>query len=178
MGKNEIDLMILGALTSGPTHGYDLKRRIAIAFGALHPRLSDSAVYPRLIQFEKRGLVKSKIEVQYNAPNRKIYQLMPTGIDYLKRIVATPVKTNKKITNADNDDLALHVLFFGLITKEQRRRVVEPYYNYVRGRIEDAEEKQENYKSQMDKFASLTLEYGIPLLKAELEFYKRLIDTE
>jgi DNA-binding PadR family transcriptional regulator len=44
MGKNEIDLMVLGALLAGPAHGYHIKKRIAVSFGAQYPNLSDSAV--------------------------------------------------------------------------------------------------------------------------------------
>lgn len=37
MGKNEVDLIVLGALLGGPAHGYEVKKRIALAFGVQYP---------------------------------------------------------------------------------------------------------------------------------------------
>jgi DNA-binding PadR family transcriptional regulator len=96
MGKNEIDLIILGLLKARPGHGYDLKKRIDFAFGPQYPNLSDSAIYPRLQEFEKKGFVTSRVVVQKHVPNRKIYQITDSGLKYLRSLVETPVKTGKK----------------------------------------------------------------------------------
>ena len=98
MGKNEIDLMILGVLRAGPAHGYQIKKRIAATFSDQYPHLSDSSVYPRLLRFDKEGLIKSQIQIQENAPNKKVYQLTEAGMQRIKELAATPVKVNKKIT--------------------------------------------------------------------------------
>jgi DNA-binding PadR family transcriptional regulator len=59
--------------------------------------------------------------MQHNAPNKKVYQLTEAGLRKIKALAATPVKVNKKITNADGDDLIIHVLFFSLISREERK---------------------------------------------------------
>jgi DNA-binding PadR family transcriptional regulator len=178
MGKNEIDLMILGVLMAGPAHGYQIKKRIASTFGDQYPHLSDSAIYPRLINFDKEGLVKSQIQMQYNAPNKKVYQLTEAGLKKIKALAATPVKANKKITNADGDDLIIHILFFSLISREERKKIIEPFYNYSKWRRDTAIEKLEKYKSQIDKFALVLFEYGIPMGEKGLEMYQKLMDME
>ncbi len=175
MGKNEIDLMVLGVLLAGPAHGYYIKKRIAISFGAQYPNLSDSAIYPRLLRFEKEGFIKSKIEMQYNAPNKKVYQLTENGMEKIKRLVATPVQF-RKVRNTDMEDLIVHALFFSFITKEERRTIVEPFFKYTKERYDDAIAKMEKYKEQLDRFALALLESGIPLLKANMEMYKKLME--
>lgn len=178
MGKNEIDLMILGVLLRGPAHGYQIKRRIAEIFGEQYPNLSDSAVYPRLKQFNSEGVVKSKIELQYNAPNKKVYELTDVGLERIKKLVSTPVEVKKKIGNGDVDNLIIHVFFFGLISKEERRKVVEPFYNFAKQQHENAINKLEMYGSRMDKFTIVLLEYGIPSLKISMDMCQKLMDLE
>lgn len=178
MGKNEIDLMILGVLHRGPAHGYQIKKRIADIFGQQYPYLSDSAVYPRLIQFNKEGVVRSRIEVQYNAPNKRVYELTDAGLERIKELAATPVKVKREIGYGDLENLVVHVIFFGLISKEERRKVVEPFYNFTKQQYDISVDKLEKYRSQIDKFALLLLESGIPSLKINVDMCQKLMELE
>jgi len=42
MGKNEVDLTVLGALLGGPAHEYEVKKRVSIDFNRSGIRSSDS----------------------------------------------------------------------------------------------------------------------------------------
>jgi DNA-binding PadR family transcriptional regulator len=178
MGKNEIDLMILGLLMQGPAHGYELKKRIAISFGTQYPNLSDSAIYPRLAQFEKEGLVEGKVEQQQGVPNKKVYRLSEAGLKRMRELAATPVNASGVISDANADDLMVHIAFFSLITKEERRKVVEPFYNYALFRYEDATQKMEKYQYVFDKFSLTLLKHGIPMLKTTLEMYRDIMEID
>lgn len=113
--------------------------------------------------------------MQYNAPNKKVYQLTENGMEKIKRLVATPVQF-RKVRNTDMEDLIVHALFFSFITKEERRTIVEPFFKYTKERYDDAIAKMEKYKEQLDRFALALLESGIPLLKANMEMYKKLME--
>jgi DNA-binding PadR family transcriptional regulator len=178
MGKNEVDLIVLGVLLPGPAHGYQIKRRIESTFGDQYPNLSDSAVYPRLVHFEKEGYVISQIERQTNAPNRKVYQLTATGGEEIRKLVATPIKVNRKIGNSDVDNLVIHIMFFSMITKGERRKVIEPFYNFLKQQHDAAVLKLEKYRSEGDKFAILLFEYRIPSLEIGMDMYQKLMDLE
>ena len=178
MGKNEIDLMVLGVLTREPAHGYEVKKRIARSFGTQYPNLSDSALYPRLGRFEKEGLIEGRIEQQQGVPPKKVYRLTGAGLRRVRELVATPVEINGAVTKANTDDLVIHIIFFGLITKEERRRVVEPFYNDTLFRYENAKENLEKYGGVMDKFMLSLLKYGIPGLEAALEMYREIMEFD
>lgn len=178
MGKNEIDLMVLGVLTREPAHGYEVKKRIARSFGTQYPNLSDSAIYPRLAQFEKDGLVEGRIEQQQGVPNKKVYRLTEAGLMRLRELVATPVEVTGAVTDAHTDDLVIHIIFFSLITKEERRRVVEPFYNYALFRHENARENLEKYGNIMDRYMLTLLKYGIPTLKLSLDMYEEIMEID
>jgi DNA-binding PadR family transcriptional regulator len=179
MRKNEIDLMILGCLLLGPAHGYELKRRIAYSFGLLYPNLSNSVLYPRLSKFEKKGLIKGKVEAQHDAPSRKVYRITGAGFDHVKTLVATPIKSSGLIGGTYADELTVHIVFFGLITKEERRKVIEPYYNITLERYDDAVKKLERQKSgKRDAFNLMLLEYAVVTLKSTIEFYENLMQKD
>jgi DNA-binding PadR family transcriptional regulator len=80
MGKNEIDLMVLGVLLAGPVHVYQIKKRMAASFvyqypGGTYASISDSLVYPRLSRFEKEGFVNCRLEIQSKAQTGKSISL-------------------------------------------------------------------------------------------------------
>ncbi len=178
MGKNEIDLMVLGVLTREPAHGYEVKKRIARSFGTQYPNLSDSAIYPRLAQFEKDGLVEGRVEQQQGVPNKKVYRLTEAGLRRVRELVATPVQATGANNDARADDLVIHIIFFALITREERRRVVEPFYHDALYRYENAVEKLEKYGNLMDKYTLTLLKYGIPGLKSSLDMYKEIMEID
>jgi hypothetical protein len=72
----------------------------------------------------------------------------------------------------------MHILFFSLISREERKKVVEPFYNYFKWRRDTAIEKLEKYKSQIDKYTLVLFEYGIPIGEKGLEMYQKLMDME
>jgi len=183
MGKNEIDLMVLGVLLRSPAHGYQIKKRIAATFvdqypGGQYQSISDSTIYPRLSRLEKEGFVKCRLEIQSNAPNKKIYQLTESGCEQIQKLTATPIDFKGKVRPNDAQDLIAHVMFFQFITKDKRRKVVEPFFVYVKERYEDAAAKMEKFKGQLGPFPLCLLEYGGPMLKNQLDFLQKLMDID
>ncbi|HEY3420997.1 MAG TPA: PadR family transcriptional regulator [Methanomassiliicoccales archaeon] len=179
MGKNEVDLMVLGSLLGGPAHGYEIKKKIARSFNSQYPNLSDSAVYPRLSRFEKEGLVDSRIEVQSSVPNRKVYTLTEKGKTRILELAATPVRENlDTLRSADFDDLTVHIVFFQFISKEERRKLVEPYYRLTQRRYTEALSYRETLWPRMEQFTRTTLEYVTKILELTLEMYRKLMEMD
>jgi len=171
--------MILASLLQGPAHGYEMIKNISESFGMQYPNLSHSAVYPRLAQFEKQQYVKCKIEPQRDAPSRKVYWLTEVGFKRIKELVATPIEMTGAMRTTYVDELAVHIVYFSLITKEERRKVIEPYYNVTLRRYDDAAKKMEKYSlEKLDKFAFAFLEHGVLILKYTLELYQKLMEMD
>jgi DNA-binding PadR family transcriptional regulator len=175
MGKNEIDLMILGSLVLGPAHGYELKKRITDSFGSVYPNLSNSVIYPRLALFQEKGYIKCKIEPQKNAPDRKIYWMTKEGFEQVKVLTATPIKLTGAVQSGYTDELTVHIVFFGLISKEQRQAVVSPFYDFTLKRLEEINTKIEQ-SATLDKFNVSLLEYAVLVLKNTADLYRKLLE--
>ena len=77
--KGLLDLIILQFLSSQPMHGYQVITKIRKTFGVY---FGPSTIYPLLNTLEKKGLVKSEWNMNYERP-RKIYSLTNNGQNML-----------------------------------------------------------------------------------------------
>jgi DNA-binding PadR family transcriptional regulator len=176
MDKNELDLMVLGALVLGPAHGYELKKRITDMFGPIYPNLSNSVIYPRLAQFQKEVYINCKVESQEKAPNRKVYWLMDAGLKRVKELTASPIRLIGQVQSTYTDELTVHIVFFNLVSKDERRRVIEPYYAFTQQRFDENVTKLEKYSAILDKYNLALLEYAVSMLRGTLDLYRRLME--
>lgn len=73
--------VLLALLAAEPSHGYQLRARLALALGPLAGALNDGQVYVTLNRLEKAGLVTSERVGQADKPDRRVYALTPAGRD-------------------------------------------------------------------------------------------------
>ena len=69
-------------------------------------------------------------------------------------------------------------MVFQFFAKDERRKVTEPFFAYVKKRYEDATAKLEKYKEELGPFPLCLLEYGEPMLKNQLDFLQKLMDID
>lgn len=73
--------VLLALLAGEPSHGYQLRARLAMALGPLAGALNEGQVYVTLGRLEKAGLLSSRRAAQAERPDRKVYALTPAGHD-------------------------------------------------------------------------------------------------
>jgi DNA-binding PadR family transcriptional regulator len=80
-----VQLVILGILSEQPRHGYELRQEVERRLYATFINLSGGSLYYNLGQLERAGYVeKARIEQKGRYPTRQVYQITPTGREYLK----------------------------------------------------------------------------------------------
>ena len=78
-----LDMLILKALSLGPTHGYGVLLRIeATSRGLLS--LEQGSLYPALGRLEDQGLIRAAWGVSENSRRAKFYDLTRTGTKRLE----------------------------------------------------------------------------------------------
>ena len=80
--------VLLGVLSEGPAHGYDLKRVHDERFPGARP-LAFGQVYAALAKLEKDGLVEVAETLRDGGPERTTYAITPLGRDELDTWLAT-----------------------------------------------------------------------------------------
>ncbi len=87
-----LEQVLLGFLTQGPMHGYDLHQQIEKGLGEIW-YMGISNIYGALKRLEQSGWVESNLIPQEGRPPRKIYHVTPAGeqsfLDWLRRPVPT-----------------------------------------------------------------------------------------
>ncbi|MET9552271.1 PadR family transcriptional regulator [Streptomyces sp. NPDC006645] len=72
--------VVLALLVKEPSHGYDLRRRLAAALGPLGETLNAGQVYVTLTRLEKAGLVvQVREEAPVRGPKRKVFAPTAAG---------------------------------------------------------------------------------------------------
>jgi PadR family transcriptional regulator PadR len=75
--RGHVDSMVLGALQSGPTHGYGLVLRLReLSEGAFD--LKEGTLYPALHRLERAGKLAST-RTRDTGRERRVYELTPLG---------------------------------------------------------------------------------------------------
>src|SRR3712207_3736309 len=81
--------VLLGMLSAGPAHGYELKREHDLRFPSAKP-LAFGQVYATLARLERDGLVEAAESSKDGGPERTTYALTPAGEEALAGWLAEP----------------------------------------------------------------------------------------
>lgn len=82
--RGDLDALILGVLTVGQMHGYEISKRINEAGdtdenGTPSVRVQEGQLYPLLHRLENEGLIEANWLPQEGKPARKVYRLTEAG---------------------------------------------------------------------------------------------------
>jgi DNA-binding PadR family transcriptional regulator len=167
-----LDFAILGILTDGPLHGYELKRVLAdsehgfwtVSFGSL---------YPALRRLEKRGFVSVATD---DGPRRKVYQLTAEGKAYFQELLETP--------GAAEEDRAftLRLSFFRYLDPDSRIGVLERRRAHLTTRLAESrrsmKESANRTKRRMDDYTLALMTRSMSSTEADIAWLDELIENE
>jgi PadR family transcriptional regulator PadR len=81
--QGTLDLLILKALVTGPTHGFGVSILIRRISGEVL-QVEQGSLYPALYRLEAEGWIRSEWGVSDNNRKAKFYELTPAGRKQLK----------------------------------------------------------------------------------------------
>jgi|SRR5271157_2740796 len=90
ISRNPAEYPVLGILTLGEAHGYDICRRLHKGIGSIW-KLGKSQVYALLTRLERDGLVAHERVGQENLPARNMFRITTTGEEVFREWVDAPV---------------------------------------------------------------------------------------
>ena len=113
---------LLGLLSRGPAHGYQLRTEFEAATGSTWP-LNIGQVYSTLQRLERDGLITADDEVDAREAGleRRRYQLTVSGLDELDRWFATPVARDAP----PRSELVVKVILALILPEVDTRRVID-----------------------------------------------------
>jgi DNA-binding PadR family transcriptional regulator len=117
---NDLDLSLLGFLSSKSMHGYDLHKKVTdlSGFGIVW-NIKIGKLYAMLNRLEKEGLIFSTFTKEGNRPTRNQFSITPLGETRYKLWLETPVNHGREFRIA-----FLLKLYFSIIKRTDNANIL------------------------------------------------------
>lgn len=92
--KGVLEGCVLLIIEKEETYGYEIIRKLK-NYGFYN--LSEGTIYPLLLRFEKRGLIKAVFKASPMGPKRKYFTISDKGEKYLIQFIAKWSELSKKV---------------------------------------------------------------------------------
>jgi len=89
--KPATEYALLGALMSGPRHGYEILQFLETGLGPAW-RVSTSQLYVLLKRLENEGLLNSTLETQDTRPSKRVFSITTSGSERFLRWLRSPAE--------------------------------------------------------------------------------------
>ena len=169
---------IMGFLRYSPLSGYDLKKAFDTSVRHFWPA-DQGQIYRTLGRLAERGWVRMEIVPQEGRPNRKVYHVTETGQKELHRWLAIPLSPEQA-----RIPWLVQVFFAGQLDDEEILALFERRAEQLRARLERYDQIPQESAEYVEAVGSpretffwmLTLEYGVTVNQAELEWVEGVIE--
>jgi DNA-binding PadR family transcriptional regulator len=161
----DVEFIIMGFLMSGPRTGYELKN-ITGKF-LLTYNLSLNQIYPTLRKFEEAGLVKKKVIVQTNKPNKHIITITKKGREIFMKWITAPSRPIEY-----SIDFLNRATFFRFLDKTQILKLFETEINSLDQQLDDLESMRSTIEEKADENGTFVYGTAVKLMGALKELYQ------
>ncbi len=169
---------ILGFLNYGAFSGYDLKKAFDASISHFWSA-NQSQIYRTLGQLHDNEWVTVDVVEQDDRPDRKVYHITPAGKEALRQWLSVPIPF-------ENDHLAalIQIFFAAQLDDKTILETFEQQAEILRERLAEFEQipqQSEAYLQKVDSprdvfFWTLTLDYGVRVNRAKLEWVEAAIE--
>jgi DNA-binding PadR family transcriptional regulator len=158
-----IQSILLGLLMQKSMSGYELKKVFSISF-SYFSGLSFGSIYPALKKMAQHGLITMRLEIQENAPNKKVYSITEAGKDQFHALLKQPVQADRF-----RSEFLSRLFFFSHLEKGERVALVSTYLESIREEQQHLEAARPEVKTLADPFQRECLLFGIRMKAAMAE---------
>ena len=168
-----LEFAVLGLLHEGPTHGYDLRRRLNTALGPFRA-LSYGTLYPALKGLLARGLVAEAADPGPTGRRaRVVYELTAAGKEHFAELVA-----RSDSSAYEDDGFDVRFAFFARTESDVRLRILEGRRSRLEENLERVRERSSRSRERLDAYTAALQQHGEETAEREVRWLTELIDAE
>lgn len=160
--KPASEYTLLGAMMSGPRHGYEILRFLNSSLDSTW-HVSTSQLYNLLKKLETRGLLVSSLEAQETRPSKRVFSLTPKGEQSFLEWLHRPTRHVRDI----RIEFLAKLFFFRRLSLEGSDRLIDAQIQVLQGIREKIRERR---KSENDPYERLVLGFKTATLEAWLHW--------
>ena len=162
--KPATEYALLGALMSGPKHGYDIIQFLEAGLGPTW-RVSTSQLYALLKKLDSEGLVESAVQTQNTRPSKRVFSIMPAGKHYFLEWLNRPTDHVRDL----RIEFLAKLYFFHALGHPGGDALVKNQIGLLKQIKEDLRQKRQ---SEEDEYQRLVYGFRIATLAGWLEWLK------
>lgn len=125
-----VDILLLAELTTGPKHGYEIKKNIQNRLGN-NFELNHNMLYPTLRRFENMGAIMKNVQKQVGKPNRNMYNITETGEEIFYEMLR---EFPEKIAT-NNTEVLVRITLFDKLDYEARIEILTTRQNVLQKQL-------------------------------------------
>lgn len=163
----KIEITILGLLMEGNLYGYEIKKKIVERLGD-YVDIKFGSIYYAIKKAVDNGLVKRVgTEKEGGNPERYIYQILPAGRKYFKKLLKQYFDHNMI-----HFDIDIVLMFFKSLSDEQKEMFIEDRKDLIKEKQVELKQKAESEPKESSTYHLYN--YLENHLKAEVNWLKSL----
>jgi DNA-binding PadR family transcriptional regulator len=176
-----LEFAVLGVLSDGPLHGYELRKRLTTVLGPFRA-LSYGSLYPCLRRLQAKELIEEVDEtpaVDSAAPAlsarraRVVYAITADGKELFSDWANTPGPEAW-----EDEGFAAHMAFFGRTESRARLRILEGRRSRLEERVDALRESLTRSRERMDAYTLQLQQHGLDGAEREVRWLNELIRNE
>lgn len=176
-----LEFAVLGVLSDGPLHGYELRKRLSVVLGPFRA-LSYGSLYPCLRRLQGRGLIDELATtpaLESSAPAlsarraRVVYAISADGKEEFGTWANQPGPEAW-----EDEGFAAHLAFFGRTESRARLRILEGRRSRLEERVDALRESVVRGRAKFDAYTLQLQQHGLDGAEREVRWLNELIQHE
>ncbi len=172
--SESLEFALLGLLSQGPLHGYELRKRMIAIYGPFRA-LSFSVLYPQLHRMLDAGLIEESISEDPGISRRSriVYAISAKGRKRFETISATSGPDSW-----DDDSFEVRYAFFGPTPQGNRVQILEGRHRKLAEKALILRSELEKSPEGLDKYLVEWRRHSLESAEREIAWLQEMINTE
>ena len=173
--NTSLEVVVLGLLSQGPMHGYELRKRVSLTLGPLSA-ISYGSLYPELRRLQSLGFIDEdaqESEIGLTRRARIAYNITKSG----KEKFASLLKEAGP-ESWDDENFLTYFAFFAKTASAVRLQILQGRRARLQERVALLESQIEKTEKQMDQYTIKLQNHNLDSVESELKWIDELISSE
>lgn len=170
--SESLEFALLGLLSQGPLHGYELRKRMISIYGPFRA-LSFSVLYPQLHRMLDAGLIQERVEAVSARKSRIVYAITPQG---KKRFDA--ISESSGPDSWEDESFEVRFAFFGPTSSRNRLAILEGRHHKLAEKAKILRSELEQTPEGIDKYLVEWRRHSYESAQREIAWLEEMINSE
>lgn len=169
-----LEFALLGLLSQGPLHGYELRKRMIAIYGPFRA-LSFSVLYPQLHRMLEGSLIEESVLEQGGLSRRSriVYDITDAGRKRFEELAA-----NSGPEAWDDESFEVRFAFFGPTPQGNRLQILEGRLRRLVEKASILRDELEKSPAGFDKYLVEWRRHSLESAEREIAWLQEMINTE